>query len=205
MSKVDDETRQLAAMAYGEASPDNVEAELQALASILVRQRDARGYKDIASFARGEPTFSFVVNDGNKRYAKLMKASDQEIEKDTGMRRAVAAAKNALAGGPDMSNGGWFWDGADIKTNYKNHFKVKHGIRFTDPSHNIYGIEESTKVVILYKRIKVRDKSTGTVSVKQEEVGRYDHVYQSTAAHGGTIFWRLNPEYLRLTRAKEYK
>lgn len=51
------------------------------------------------------------------------------------------SAKQALASdGKDLSSGGYFWDGADIKSNYKNHFKVKHGIRFSDPSHNIYGI-----------------------------------------------------------------
>jgi hypothetical protein len=35
--------------------------------------------------------------------------------------------------------------------------------------------------------------------------GRYDHVYESTAAYGGTIFWKFNPEYVRLNHAKEYK
>lgn len=31
-----------------------------------------------------------------------------------------------------------------------------------------------------------------------------DHVYESTAAHGGTIFWKFNPDYVKLTRSKEY-
>lgn len=202
---LDAETRQLAAMAYGESSSKDDADEMGAIASVLVRQRDARGYKDMASFTASEPSFSFVVSDGNQRYAKLMKASEEEIAKQPGMKAAVQAAENALSGGPDKSNGAYFWDGADIKTNYKNHFKVRQGIRFTDPAHNIYGIEESTKVVIQYKITKVKDSKTKKVTQKKEEVGRYDHVYESTAAHGGTIFWKFGADYLKVTRAKEYK
>lgn len=203
-AKLDRETRQLAAMAYGEASSKNVADEMKALASVLVRQRNARGYKDIPTFAASDPTFSFVVSDGNARYKKLMDASESAIAKDSGMTAAVEAAKNALAGGPDLSNGAYFWDGADIKTNYAGHFKVRHGIRFTDPIHNIYGIGDSTKLVVLKKMVV--KKAKGTVVSKEEiELGRYDHIYQSTAAHGGTIFWKHNPEYMQVTRAKEYK
>lgn len=201
---LDKETRQLAAMAYGEASSQNVADEMKALASVLVRQRNARGYKDIPTFAASDPTFSFVVSDGNTRYKKLMDASEAEIAKDHGMAAALEAAKNALAGGPDLSNGAYFWDGADIKTNYGKHFKVRNGIKFTDSAHNIYGISESTKLVTLKKTVikKVKGK---IVSKEEVELGRYDHVYDSTAAYGGTIFWKNNSDYMKVTHAKEYK
>lgn len=97
--KIDSETRTLAAMAYGEASPDNVSEEMSGLASVLVRQRDARVYQNIDDFVEKEKTFSFVVNDNNSRYKKFMKATAQEIDKDIGMSAALKAAKNALAGG----------------------------------------------------------------------------------------------------------
>jgi hypothetical protein len=90
-----------------------------------------------------------------------MKSSEQEIEKHPGMKAAVAAAVNALNGGEDKSNGAYFWDGADIKTNYAGHFKVRRGIKFTEPSHNIYHILESSKIEILYKITKTRDRKTG--------------------------------------------
>lgn len=45
--------------------------------------------------------------------------------------------------------------GHDTETKY---FKVKHGIKFTNSSHNIYDIKESTKVVILYKIVKVKKR-----------------------------------------------
>lgn len=125
--------------------------------------------------------------------------------KETLHKMAILAAINALEGGVDKSNGAYFWDGADIKSNYKHHFKVRRGIKFTDPSHNIYGIQESTKIVIKYKTTKVKNTGTGKVSITRVEVGRYDQQYDSTAAYGGTIFWKFNPQFLDVTHGWEYK
>jgi len=199
------EARQLAAIAYGESSAKNDPDEMYALASVLVRQRDARGYKDIMSFAAREKTFAFAASDGNDRYGHLMSASEADIERSPGMKTAVSAADNALTGGVDKSNGAYFWDGADIKSNYKRHFKVRRGIKFTDPSHNIYGISESTKIEIKYRTTKSKDRATGKITAHREEVGRYDHQFDSTAAYGGTIFWKLNPQFLEVTHGWEYK
>lgn len=80
---------------------------------------------------------------------------------------------------------------------------MRHGIKFSDPAHNIYGIEESTRVAIKTKTTKI--KVNGRVVIKTEEVARYDHVYDSTAARGGTIFWKNSDDYVRITGAKEYK
>lgn len=207
VEKISDEERLLAAMAYGEASISNDANELKALASVLVRQRDARGYTTMKEFVDGEPSYSYVVGDGNVKYKKFTKAKDVDVYNDTGMSSALDAAKNALTGGPDLSNGAYFWDGADIKSNYSNHFKVKHGIKFTDSSHNIYDIKESTKVVILYKIVKVKQTVKGKVKTTKQkvEIGRYDHVYDSTAAYGGTIFWKNNDDYITLSKGKLYK
>lgn len=204
---ISDEERLLAAMAYGEASTSNDENELKALASVLVRQRDARGYTTMKEFIEGEPSYSYVVGDGNAKYKKFTNAKDEDVYKNSGMSNALEAAKNALSNGPDLSNGAYFWDGADIKSNYSRHFKVKHGIKFTDSSHNIYDIKESTKVVILYKIVKVKKTIKGKTKTTKEkfEVGRYDHVYDSTAAYGGTIFWKNNDDYITLSKGKLYK
>jgi hypothetical protein len=45
--KLSDETRMLAAMAYGEGSTDDDMQEMYALASVLRRQQLARGYASI--------------------------------------------------------------------------------------------------------------------------------------------------------------
>ncbi|MBN3848231.1 hypothetical protein G3N58_15535 [Paraburkholderia sp. Ac-20342] len=199
---LDAQTRRLAAMAYGEASPDNDADEMFGLASVLVRQRDARGYSDIGTFALSERSFSFVVSDGNLRYARLMTATEAQINKDEGMKTAIDAARNALTYGKDKSNGAYFWDGADIKSHYSTHSKVAVGIKFTDPSHNIYDIKESTKLVIKYKFTK--KKVARKITIEKTELYRYDHVYNSTAAHGGTIFWKFNPDYVKFSHSKEY-
>lgn len=201
---IDSETRLLAAMAYGESSSHDVTEEISALASVLVRQRDARKYSSIHTFASSDRTFSFVVKDGNRRFQKLMNATVQQLNNDHGMNAAVKAAKNALAGGVDLSNGAYFWDGADIKSNYNNHFKVRQGIRFVDQKHNIYNISESTKLVVLTKTVVKKSKGK-IVDTVVSEMGRYDHIYVSTAAYGGTIFWRHNPDYMSVTGAKAYK
>lgn len=203
--KLSEEVRQLAAMAYGESSTNDNEDEIFAIASVLVRQYKARGYPNIIDFAKNETTFSFVVTDGNRRYKLLIEAPPSRIEKHPGMAMAVRAASNALADGPDKSNGAYFWDGADIKSNYKRHFKVRHGIRFSDATHNIYSVAESRKTVIIYRTTRIRNRDTKAIRTVRNEVGRYDHQYVSTAAHGGTIFWKFNPEYLKATRGKEYK
>lgn len=198
------ELRQLAAIAYGESSVENVENEMFAIASVMVRQRDARRHRDIPTFVAKEKTYSFVVRDGSQRYRKFMNVSKEEINSDSGMSMALAAARNALAGGEDRSNGAFFWDGVDIQTNYKNHFKVRCGIVFTDPGHNIYKIEESLRPRTVTVEVKKTNKKTGKVSISLEELGRIDHAYDSTAAFGGTIFWKYNPHYLKVTRGKEH-
>lgn len=203
--KISTETRILAAMAYGEASPNDVPEEMAALARVLVRQRDARGYSDMSNFVTSDKNFSFVVKDGNVRYKRFMAASEADIADNSGMTAALEGARNALSGsGNDLSNGAYFWDGADIKSNYKGHFKVRHGIRFSDPAHNIYGIAESTKLEIVTKTI-VKKKKGKVISTETVEVARYDHIYVSTAAYGGTIFWKHNAAYMKATGAKEYK
>lgn len=160
-------------------------------------------YASIKEFGTTDKTFSFVTNDGNPRYKKFTKSTDAQIAKDPGMSTAVKAAENAFAGGVDYSNGAYFWDGGDIKTKYKTHFKVKHGIKFTDTAHNIYDIKEPTiKTVNLYKTTKKR--VDGKMVMEKTLIDSADHVYESTAAHGGTIFWKQSSHYLNVTKSKEW-
>jgi hypothetical protein len=89
---IDAEVKLLACMAYGEGSTANDHDELFALASVLVRQRNARGYSTMSAFINGEPSYSYVIGDGNPRYNKMANASDAAIKKDPGMSMAIAAA-----------------------------------------------------------------------------------------------------------------
>lgn len=80
-NKLDSETRLLAAIAYGEASTEDIFEEMAAIANVMVRQQKARGYSTIAEFTSKESTFSFVVRDGNERFAIMKKAREAQIEK----------------------------------------------------------------------------------------------------------------------------
>lgn len=194
---LDENTRQLAATAYGEASGKNVFEEMAAIANVLVRQQKARSYSSISAFIKADKIFAFAAHDGNKRYAKLVAASESEIAKDDGMATAVKAAKNALSStGIDYSKGAYFWDGADIESNYDKHPKVRGGIHITDPSHNIYKIENKD----VPGEEWWRDAKGNNTSLR----GKWSYKYQSTAAHGGTIFWKYNADFVKATGNKEY-
>jgi hypothetical protein len=67
------------------------------------------------------------------------------------------------------------------------------------------GVNNQLQRKIYLNRTVVKRQSGKEVSREQVEMGRYDHVYVSTAAHGSTIFWRNSDEYMKVTHAKEYK
>ena len=150
------EERLLAAIVYGESSTLDQYEEMAALASVMVRQMKSRGYWTIQAFTSKDRNFSFVHTDGNARYARLMRASETDIARSTAMSDAVNAARNAFAGGPDYPKGAYFWDGADIKSNYARHAKVRSGIHISDPAHNVYGISDSGTTRILYRTVRKR-------------------------------------------------
>jgi hypothetical protein len=124
-----------------------------------------------------------------------MHATAAKIGSNAEMSSAVRAARSALSlGGFDYSNGAYFWDGADI---VKNQQKLKRdGIHFSDPLHDIYHIGnhdvpgEGWWLDGHGRKTKLR--------------GRWQYKYESTNAHGGTIFWRLSPDFLKGSGAKEY-
>jgi len=174
------EEKLLAAIAYGESSTmDNYE-EMAAIAYAVIRRRDAAGKSSVAEVIKAYPSFSFVVSDGNPRFRILMCS---EIE-DT-FDKAYRAARNALNKGIDYANGGCFWDGYDLKTSGVHHYKYRHGFHFTSPKHNLFGITEPPPRNIITNK------------------GRYDYEYESSAAYGKTIFWKLNQDFLKAGGIKQ--
>lgn len=180
----------LAGIAYGEASERNVYEEMAAIANVLVRQGTARNYVGLAEFLNKDRTFAFAASDGNPRVALFREASPETCQMDAGMLAALRAARNALsAHGHDYSNGAYFWDGRDIATNAL-HPKRRAGLKFTKPEHDIFGIGDQLLKQAIVKYWTHKGKQT-------KERGRYQWVYESTAAWGQTIFWRLNQAYLQ--------
>jgi len=84
-------------------------------------------------------------------------------------------------------------------------FAIFHSyqIDHIDASHNIYDIPgrlvNKVEEKIVIKMVDGRRVITKGV------VDRYTYTYESTAAHGGTIFWKYGRDYLRVTKAREYK
>jgi hypothetical protein len=121
--------------------------------------------------------------------------------KHVGMRRAVEWMRKARThGGPDYSNGGMFWDGPDFKTNPQN-WKRKSGFKYSHPSHDIFKVP--AKIELKIEPWWIKDPKTGK-RVASTERGRYDSVYISTAAHGQTIFWRINPDWAKATGGRTH-
>ena len=199
---IDAQTRKLAAIAFGEASTDNVSNEIGGIAFAVANRARAWGHKTVEELLTADKNYTYAVSDGNARYGKLMEATDAEIIADkNGMAIAVDWAKKALANeGDDPSNGAYWWDGVDFKTN-SNHPKRKDGFCYGETSHNIFSIDEKKVTTTTYWTI--RNNKTGEETKKVR--GTYDYVWKSTAAHGKTIFWRYHPDFIKASGAKEYR
>ena len=89
------------------------------------------------------------------------------------------------------SNGAYWWDGADIKSNMHN---KEWGIHYTDPKYDIY---------------KTGDTTVGPFQEHWQPSGKnrgepWNHKLDSTAAYGGTVFWKKNSNYQDVTDNKVY-
>lgn len=73
---------------------------------------------------------------------------------------------------------------------------VRAGIRFTDPSHNIYDIAE--------KDVPGESWWTNAKGARTNLRGKWDYKYESTAAFGGTIFWKYSAAFLVASGNTEY-
>jgi len=199
---VDAQTRKLAAIAYGEAGVKDDADEIGGIAWAVANRARAWDGKTIDQLLAADPNYTYAIKDGNARYGKLMKASAEAIAKDTGMAAALKAATDALAnaGATDASGGGFWWDGKDFGTN-PNHAKRLAGFRYGDPSHNIFKVDEVSHPVTRYWMSK--DKHGNVVQGKER--GKYTVVWVSTAAHGDTIFWKHDDDYLTAEGAKAYR
>tara|TARA_B100001105_G_C22390578_1_gene444171 strand:+ start:1099 stop:1716 length:618 start_codon:yes stop_codon:yes gene_type:complete len=203
VKKIDDDMRLLAALAYGEASTADDSDEIGGIAFAVANRCRAWGGKTVSALKVADPNYAYAWDGSNARFNRLMKASESTIDKVAGMSVALDWAIAAFTNkGADPSNGGFWWDGLDFKTNYSNHPKVRDGFRFGDPSHNIFNVQEKKREVIV--RWKIRKKNTGQI-VDGAERGRYDAVWASTAAHGSTIFWKHPEDYIQATGGKDYK
>jgi hypothetical protein len=200
---IEKELRLLAAIAYGEASTANESQEIGGIAFAVANRCRAWGGKTVSELRAADKDYAYAWNGSNDRFNRLMRATEDAIEQDRGMKLALEWARKALANdGPDPSNGAYWWDGLDFKTRYETRPKVQNGFKWGNPSHNIFGVPE--RRLLRIARWKLVNKKTGKV-VDGAERGRYDSIWVSTAAHGSTVFWQHNPDYLTATGGKAYR
>jgi hypothetical protein len=165
--------------------------KLVGLHGLFANRARAWGRKTIDELLTADPNYTYAVKDGNQRYRKLMMATEIAIVADSGMSLAVEHAKAALTNsGDDLSNGAFWWDGKDFKTNFQNHPKVRDGFQISSPSHNIFNVKNVSHPTTIYW--KVRDKKTGK-EINSKIRGKYQFAWESTAAYGGTIFGNTTP------------
>lgn len=200
---INEDLRLLAAIAYGEASVANDSDEIGGIAFAVANRCRAWGGKSVSQLRAADRNYAYAWNGTNQRFNKLMSTPDNELDADSGMTLAVEWARKALANeGPDPSNGAFWWDGRDFMTAYASHPKVKDTFKWGAASHNIFAVQENPGSFVT--RWRVVNKKTGK-TVDGAERGRYDSVWVSTAAHGSTIFWKYNPDFLGATGAKAYR
>lgn len=203
MSDIDTNTKKLAAIAYGEASSLDDADEIGGVAFAVANRARAWGGKTIEELLAADKNYTYAINGTNARFNLFMAASEADIKDDDGMTTALEYAKKALSNqGTDPSNGAFWWDGVDFKTNYDNHPKVKDGFAFGNAADNIFKVKEKSVPTTIYWQ--VRDKKTGKI-VNSKVRGTFKQVWISTAAHGKTIFWKHDADYLKATGGKAYR
>ncbi len=162
--------QKLAAVVYAESGETaNNKEEKMGIASASINNYNARKGKN--SLGKTLSDISNATFDGNVRYGNMTDASDAKRNANPEMVSSIAAAINAVTGGPDYSNGATGWDGRDLKTN-----SHRAGLNIADPSHDIF---------------KVGDKPLS----KKENGSSYRR--QTTAAHGQTVFMRIHPAFVK--------
>jgi hypothetical protein len=185
----DREHRQLAALAYGEASSQiDIPEEMAAIANTAVRYMRESKFATVDELRTKKPGYADAMTDhhgyGNPRYNKLLKSSFSAIMRDSQMSWALWAAENALEyWGHDYSNGAFFWQGRDLVNQFREHRGnvYPYGLKFTNPKHNIFGLTE-------HKR----------ESKETQNKNKYEYAYETTAAWGNTIFLRHTKEWLKI-------
>lgn len=170
------EEQALAALTYGESHWSNNYKEMAAIASAAYRRMQAKGYKSINELILKDKNFSYATAPQmrNERYYNLMCGINSP-----GVQMAYKAARNALDGGTDYSNGACFWDGVDLKVNGKNAYRYKVGFKFANTKHNILSVEVPPP-----KRRKGKNNKF------------YEYTYISTTGINKTIFWKYTTEVL---------
>lgn len=167
LSITNSELLTVAGAVFGESDTQNRTNEMMAIASAIVNNNELSGDPSLTVTTI---RIAFAATDGNRRTAAFKSTTAAE-RNDTDMQTAIFATINAITGGRDFSNGATGWDGADLKTN-----SHRFGLNIPDPAHDIYNVGDRP----------LKTKENGSLYRRQ-----------TTAAHGGTVFMRIHPDFVK--------
>jgi len=159
---------------YGESSGDAQES--RAIADVIKN--------------RGSATQGVYGNNANSAAAASTASTSNT---NANLVTARAAVIGSMTSSVDTSNGAYFWDGADITTNSHNSW----GFVYSDSAHDIY----NTGNVLTAPVVTHWVNANGTQGAVR---GTYDHKLVSTAAFGGTIFWKYDSAFRSATGNRAY-
>ncbi len=175
----------MTAALYGEAI-NNLD-EMQAIGDVIMNRAEYAG-----TSANAEIDKPKQVN-GYKTSSQKVTSDGRTSNSNSKLNNSRNATISTMLGtSRGKSNGAYYWDGDDIQT---NEHKTDWGIHYTNPAHDIYGTGDS-KVGPFQAYWKPSGAKRGAP---------WDHKLDSTAAYGGTIFWKLNPHYQNVTGSKAYE
>ena len=175
----------MTAALYGEATNDL--DEMQAIGDVIMNRAE---YANTS--ANTEIEKDGQVNGYNASSRKTV-TDNLLLNSDSKLNNARNAAMSTILGtSRGKSNGAYYWDGKDIQT---NKHRTKWGIHYTNSAHDIYGTGDS----------KVGPFQAYWYPSGAKCGAPWDHKLDSTAAYGGTIFWKLNPHYQNVTGSKAYE
>ena len=176
----------ITAALYGEGT-ENLD-EMQAIGDAIMNRVEFMG-----TCARVEIMAKDQVN-GYNETSKAVTSNGRTSNENSKLNTARNAAITTILGtSRGKSNGAYYWDGDDITYNSHRYW----GIHYTVPSHDIYGTGDTTGGP--YQNYN-RDENNRPTTLR----GTTNYILDSTAAFGGTIFWKKSDEYIRIMQEKEF-
>jgi RHS repeat-associated protein len=166
--------------------------ESYAIASAIINLSNYKG-KDIATILRTEDIYGYGAGGNSTKYKNNAEFSMQ-------------AALNAVLGGQDYSNGAIRWDGFDLAIKGWGHIKsTNQGIgiskthletfkNYWSTGNNLTSTSGDANAVYNSAFI-INGNASLTYSVANNGMWKGMVLYASSAAYGGTIFWKATPVF----------
>ena len=176
---------EMTAALYGEAT-NNLD-EMQAIGDVIMNRAEYANTSANIEIEKEDQVNGY--NPSSQKATSDGRASNSDSKLNNARNAAMSTMMGTSRG---KSNGAYYWDGKDMQT---NKHRTKWGIHYTNSAHDIYGTGDS-KVGPFQAYWKPSGAKRGAP---------WDHKLDSTAAYGGTIFWKLNPHYQNVTGSKAYE